>query len=76
MTAELGLVLPPATLASGRCALCWASFRLGDSYTTLWRRGGLLALHAHPGCLRELEPGDVTTLFGALERRFTRVNPR
>ena len=64
------LVLPPSTLCAGRCALCWASFQVGEAYTTVWPRSGVrLALTLHPVCRAQLVPGDLGRLFRALERR-------
>lgn len=66
-----GLIVPPVTLASGRCALCWESFRVGDQYATLWpKAGGTFALNVHQGCRAQLDAGDVTLLFAAMESRL------
>lgn len=75
---ELGLVVPPATHAGGRCALCLDAFRMGDTYTTIWRKDrprassrpsfAGFALLLHPGCRAELAEGDLGRLFAALER--------
>jgi hypothetical protein len=59
-----------------RCALCWEAFRIGDAYTSIWRKGGRpvgergLSINVHPRCLGQLDPGDLTRIFAALERRL------
>jgi hypothetical protein len=70
---DLELILPPATLASGRCALCWEAFRIGDIYTTIWPkaapRGAVdVAITVHPGCRAQLDEGDLGRIFEALAR--------
>jgi hypothetical protein len=58
------------------CGLCQLRFREGDQVKTVWRRGRAvgertLGFNAHLGCFRQLLPGDLTTIFLALERRLT-----
>ena len=68
--ADDSLVIPPSTYSSGRCALCWETFVLGDTYKTIWPKGGKLAIQVHPGCYRQLDRGDLGRIFGALERQL------
>jgi hypothetical protein len=58
------------------CGLCQSRFREGDAVKTVWRRGRVvgkrtLGFNAHLGCFGQLLPGDLTRLFGCLERRLT-----
>ena len=65
----VGLVMPPTTHVSGRCALCLERFRVGEGYTTIWPKDGLpLAIQVHAGCRAELDPGDLVRIFDALAR--------
>ena len=61
------LILPPTTFASGRCSLCWESFRIGDTYRTIWPKRGKLAIQVHPACYVQLDRGDLRRIFAALE---------
>ena len=71
------LVIPPAF--SARCALCWQPFKLGDGFKSIWQRPSgppqpaagrrmMLGISVHQSCFGELDPEDLTRIFGALER--------
>jgi hypothetical protein len=69
------LVIPGSTHVSGRCALCWESFKLGDEYTTVWPKttsvdGLKLSLVVHRACFKQLDQGDLTRIIAALEQRL------
>ncbi len=64
-------IVPPTY--RGRCCLCWEVFKLGDRYKSVWpkRGGGIkLGLSMHLGCFAQLAPGDLTSIFAALEQRL------
>jgi hypothetical protein len=68
------MVIAPAFGAI--CGLCHLRFLEGDQVKTVWRRGAVvgertLGFNAHLGCFGQLLPGDLTTIFRALERRLT-----
>ena len=57
------------------CGLCWLRFRDGDAYKSVWRGGSrpgerVLGFNVHQACFAQLDPGDLTRLFYALERRL------
>ena len=52
------------------CGLCLLAFREGDAFKAIYpRRAGLgVSITVHWYCYRQLQPGDLTLVFRALER--------
>jgi hypothetical protein len=68
----VGQVLPKP-MFSAACALCEEPFRVGDQYVSLWQRKPagtrlLLGITLHRACYGQLDLGDLTRIFAALER--------
>lgn len=64
-----------------RCALCWERFKVGDTYRSIWPQrpagGGRrpppavdLGISVHPACGAQLDDGDLTRIFAAIERQL------
>ena len=53
------------------CGLCQVAFREGEEFKAIYQRrtGPALSVTVHRRCYQQLEPGDLTRVFGALERR-------
>jgi len=66
-----GASTPKPTL-NGTCALCEVPFRVGDQYVAVWQRkpmrtAVLLGITVHRACYAQLDRGDLTQVFAALE---------
>ena len=56
------------------CALCWERFKVGDTYRSIWPKRPAsavdLGISVHPACGAQLDDGDLTRIFSALERKL------
>jgi len=53
------------------CGLCQIAFREGEEFKAIYQRrtGPALSVTVHRRCYGQLQPGDLTRVFEALERR-------
>lgn len=70
MTAPVGDVF---ARMSPICGLCLLAFREGDQVKAIYRtqRGITPSVTVHRACYGQLEPGDVTMVFQALDNRLS-----
>ncbi len=69
---DLDGALVPKLATSARCALCEASFQVGDEYVSIWPKQApwirvQLGITVHRGCFHQLATGDLSRIFAALE---------